>query len=302
MDYCKQAHRVANSNATDKEQISQEKTNKCSEYNCAVPIDTKVVCGIRKFGPGFKVRLFLNECEMMKYNCEKNFTFEGTDIYVCDGMALPSAPNKNLVPKKLNLILDNTQDFDDMAFLNLNDTDEKESIQKASSVNNEMDNLILSPDADFRGTPINIVANETTEVNKLHSEDEENQTFASETLSTNVEETTQRADITKVEEPETMNYDDTLDTNKESKETSSTSESVTVTKKINSEKRRKNLVIVDATLFDINGNINDTIDNFFAATHIFDLPLKQVGRGKWADANTFIFISGWVKFMCGFCH
>lgn len=72
-----------------------------------------------------------------------------------------------------------------------------------------------------------------------------------------------------------MNYDDT-NTDKESKETLSTTERVT-TIKINQKKRRKNLVIVDATLFDINGNINDTIDNFFAATHVFDMPLKQVG-------------------------
>lgn len=290
MDYCKQAHRVAHTNATDKEQLSQGKNNKCSEYNCAVPIDTKVVCGIRKFGPGFKVRLFLNECEMMKYNCEKNFTFEGTDIYVCDGMPLPRVPHRNLVPKKLNLTLDNTQAFNDMAFLGLNDTEAKENInQIAPSINNVVENLILTTDADLRATPMNVVANETIEINEVFTEDEENQTFDSETLSTEAEETTQSAGITEFVEPETMNYDDTLDTNKESKETTSIAESVT-TKKIKTEKQRKNLVIVDATLFDINGNINDTIDNFFAATHIFDLPLKQVGMGKWVGVYTAVFI------------
>lgn len=279
MDYCKQAHRISNSNATGRGRSSQKKNNKCSEYNCAVPIDTKVVCSIRKFGPGFKVRLFLNECEMMKYNCEKNFLFEVTDIYVCDGMPLPRAPTRNLVPRKLNLVLDNTQDADDTAFLGLNDTDEVESIEKTTNANNVIENLILTTDADLRATPLNIVDNETIKKKEVLTEDEEKETFDREILSRNDEEATQNAGITNVNEPETMHYADTLDSDKESKETLSTAESVT-TLKIKLEKRRKNLVIVDATLFDVNGNINDTIDNFFAATHIFDLPLKQVGTGK----------------------
>lgn len=161
MEYCKQAHMVSNSNATGKVQLAQEKNNKCSEYNCAVPIDTKLVCGFRKFGPGFKVRLFLNECEMLKYNCKKNFLFEATDIYVSDGMPLPRAPS-NLVPEKLNLIFDNTQNLNAnyMAFLDLNNTDEKKSIQK-TDVDNVIENLILTTDADLRATPMNVVANET---------------------------------------------------------------------------------------------------------------------------------------------
>lgn len=276
MDYCKQAHRISNGNAAGIEQSSQVKNKKCSKYNCAVPIDTKVVCGIRKFGPGFKVRLFLNECEMMKYNCEKNFIFEVTDIYVCDGMPLPRAATSNSVPKKLNLTLDSTEDFNanNIPFLDLNDTDEKESI----SVNNEIENLILTTDADLRATPINVVANETIEINEGHTEDEEDHTYDSETLSTNTVEATQSAGVTKLDEPETMNYDDTLGIDKE---TLPTTESIT-TMKIMPKKIRKNLVIVDATLFDVNGNINDTIDNFFASTHIFDLPLKQVStRNGW---------------------
>ncbi|XP_026327567.1 uncharacterized protein LOC113235859 [Hyposmocoma kahamanoa] len=272
MDYCKHAHRVSNSNATGTEQLSPAKNNKCSEYNCAVPIDTKVVCGIRKFGPGFKVRLFLNECEMMRYNCEKNFVFEVTDIYVCDGMPLPRAPTNNMVPRKLNLILDNAEDASDLAFFGINDTNEIDKVEKTTSANNVIENLILTTDADLRATPLNI--NQTIETN----EDEEIQTSDSETLSTNFD-ATQSAGTTEFFEPETMNYDDTLNTDKETKETLSTPDSVTK-EKIKSEKRRKNLVIVDATLFDVNGNVNDTIDNFFAATHIFDLPLKEVPMNR----------------------
>lgn len=263
---------ISNSNATG--EATEEKNNKCSQYNCVVPIDTKVVCGIRQFGPGFKVRLFLNECEMLKYNCEKNFVFEATDVYVCDGMPLPRPSTSNLVPRKLNLILDNTQgsNTNNMPYTDVIDNSQKKSIEDTNSVNHIIEN-ILTTDADVRATP---KVNEAIEIN---DEDEVEQTVGSETPSTNADEATQSTDVTVVDDPETMNYDDTPDTDMESlektTETVLTLESVTAVK-TKSGKRRKNLIVVDATLFDVNGNINDTIDNFFAATHIFDLPLQKV--------------------------
>lgn len=38
----------------------------------------------------------------------------------------------------------------------------------------------------------------------------------------------------------------------------------------------KNIIIVDAPLLNTKDGINETINNFFEATHIFDLPLKDV--------------------------
>lgn len=42
-----------------------------------------------------------------------------------------------------------------------------------------------------------------------------------------------------------------------------------------SKKSNNTLIIVDASLF-YNGNVNHTIDNFFAATHLVNMPLQVV--------------------------
>lgn len=40
--------------------------------------------------------------------------------------------------------------------------------------------------------------------------------------------------------------------------------------------KTKPLIVVDLSMFNLNGKINDTVDNFFAATHINDVPLARL--------------------------
>ncbi|XP_052753228.1 uncharacterized protein LOC113516413 [Galleria mellonella] len=49
--------------------------------------------------------------------------------------------------------------------------------------------------------------------------------------------------------------------------------------------KQDNLFIIDGSLFNYNNDINNTIDNFFAATHVFDLPVKEVPSND-LNANT----------------
>ncbi|CAH0398213.1 unnamed protein product [Chilo suppressalis] len=44
------------------------------------------------------------------------------------------------------------------------------------------------------------------------------------------------------------------------------------------ERKIPNLFIVDANMYNFNNNVNDTIDNFFAATHIFNLPVDELNK------------------------
>lgn len=41
------------------------------------------VCGIRQYGEGFKIRIFENECQLNRYNCEWDMHFTVTDYFIC---------------------------------------------------------------------------------------------------------------------------------------------------------------------------------------------------------------------------
>ncbi|XP_075978151.1 uncharacterized protein LOC142977907 [Anticarsia gemmatalis] len=42
------------------------------------------ICGIREDGDGFRTRIFENECQLLKYNCEQQIQFNVTDYFICD--------------------------------------------------------------------------------------------------------------------------------------------------------------------------------------------------------------------------
>ncbi|KAL0838623.1 hypothetical protein ABMA28_016708 [Loxostege sticticalis] len=60
----------------------------CVEYDCSYPSDAGLVCGIRRDGEGFRVRLFENKCQLIMFNCRSDTNFTITDLYLCDGVDL----------------------------------------------------------------------------------------------------------------------------------------------------------------------------------------------------------------------
>ncbi|XP_030019771.2 uncharacterized protein LOC115439869 [Manduca sexta] len=130
----------------------------CDKYDCANESDKLQVCGIRQEGKGFKVRLFHNECQLWKYNCENKLKYNITDYHICNGLSI--------------------------------------------TVENKHD----------------------TEYNEI-----------------------------------------------------------------------KQLIVVDGTIFNRNNNVNDTIDNFFAATHVFDMPMQEVKGLNATTRRMLLNIAGPVK-------
>ncbi|XP_045448184.1 uncharacterized protein LOC123656559 [Melitaea cinxia] len=57
-------------------------TGRCANYEC-INVDLNEVCGIRQDGVGFRIRLFDNKCELLKYNCENIEKYDETDIFIC---------------------------------------------------------------------------------------------------------------------------------------------------------------------------------------------------------------------------
>ncbi|KAI8437052.1 hypothetical protein MSG28_010424 [Choristoneura fumiferana] len=75
------------------------------------------------------------------------------------------------------------------------------------------------------------------------------------------------------------------------------------TEVVESKKTNNTLIIVDASLF-YDGNINHTIDNFFAATHVVNMPLQELDksvvnettrRRLVANAGPVVIYQPWVK-------
>ncbi|XP_021200155.3 uncharacterized protein LOC110383679 [Helicoverpa armigera] len=50
--------------------------------NC-VNVARHSVCGIRRYGEGFKVRTFENECQLRRHNCDFGLNFTITDYFIC---------------------------------------------------------------------------------------------------------------------------------------------------------------------------------------------------------------------------
>ncbi|XP_060803368.1 uncharacterized protein LOC106137896 [Amyelois transitella] len=121
-----------------------QKEEFCADLDCFEG-EPKRVCGVREEGEGYRIRLFKNNCQLNKYNCQNKEHFEQTDDYLCNDVEIT--------------------EFDD-----------------------EID------------VPVN-----------------------------------------------------------------STGENV-----------QKHLFIIDGSFLNFNGNVNETIDNFFAATHVLDLPVREI--------------------------
>lgn len=81
MDYCVQS--FENSTRQSFEDMTKDH---CIEYDCSYPTDDKEVCGIRKDGEGFRIRLFENKCKLWKHSCENKVTYIEAEIHICDAL------------------------------------------------------------------------------------------------------------------------------------------------------------------------------------------------------------------------
>lgn len=104
---------------------SEEMTkDRCTEFDCSYPTDSKEVCGIKKDGEGFRVRLFENKCQLWKHNCENDAAFTESEFYICDGLKIGSTADaeskKNTKTEKNIIVVDSSS-------INFNDF--KESIE-----------------------------------------------------------------------------------------------------------------------------------------------------------------------------
>lgn len=95
IDYCEKSLKTdGNEIFMDVNSENETKTNLCEVKNCSLLVAR--VCGIRKDGIGFRIRIFKNECHLLKYNCETGLNYVTTDLKVC---------------KEMNVFEDDTQSY-----------------------------------------------------------------------------------------------------------------------------------------------------------------------------------------------
>ncbi|XP_045509348.1 uncharacterized protein LOC123704897 isoform X1 [Colias croceus] len=85
MEYCNEA--FPNENRTNNVKklngsIMDRLENNCVTHDCN-NTENKEVCGIRQDGPGYRIRLFRNKCELYEVNCKERTDFFLTDLFIC---------------------------------------------------------------------------------------------------------------------------------------------------------------------------------------------------------------------------
>ncbi|KAI5635786.1 hypothetical protein NE865_11484 [Phthorimaea operculella] len=183
---------------------------------CPAHAGNKTVCGIRILGKGVKARLFRNECDMKVYNCQNNLAFNATDDFVCDGLELPKETTK---------------------------------IDCSKICTAQRSETVCGIREQGKGFKARLFENEC-EMLKYNCETN---------LKFNRTDDFVCADLVLPQKPTST--------------------------KPRIPQRRKNIVVVDADMFDNTGDINQTIDNFFSGTHMFDVPVQDVSHSMNASTR-----------------
>lgn len=89
LDYCKKAfiedhYQNADLNNEIVEEQYKLKSDQCIKLNCTLTSNNTKICGLKKHGAGYKVRIFENDCEFKKHNCKTKSEFVETDMFICD--------------------------------------------------------------------------------------------------------------------------------------------------------------------------------------------------------------------------
>ncbi|KAJ2949294.1 hypothetical protein O0L34_g6243 [Tuta absoluta] len=246
---------------------------KCIE-ECPLQVANETICGIVDQIAGVKARLFINECEMGKYNCKKNSSFYSADDFICNGLVLPQKEK----PKCTNICPEHARNKTICGIRKLGEG------VKARLFKNECDMMIYN-------CKNNLAFNATDDFicNGLDLPKETSKIDCSKICTAQRSETIcgirEQGKGFKVRlfanECEMMIY------NCENKLTFNQTDDLAcgglvlpqkLTTKPRTPQRRKNIIVVDANMFDNTGDINQTIDNFFSGTRMFDMPVQDVSH------------------------
>ncbi|XP_014364941.2 uncharacterized protein LOC106716029 [Papilio machaon] len=102
LEYCKKAFIqdfYPNADLNNKTvEVHKGKTDECTKINCTLTNKEKI-CGLKKHGAGYKVRIFKNECELKKHNCDTKSEFVETDLFICNSLSsnVSTTSNENTI-------------------------------------------------------------------------------------------------------------------------------------------------------------------------------------------------------------
>lgn len=221
--------------------MQQEKNEINCSRNCNLNLK-EPVCGIRKNGAGFSIKIFSNKCQLAKHNCKQRLQFTITDFFICNG----TSHHQHIIKRRID--------------------DTKKKIKKSSveEINDTKDNFFNKVPKDlYKSMSSEVINNFNTSLEGINEAEK------------NSRETTIIESYTEQNSREiyTINTADTDDV-KKTKET--VLEDITTnTAPVKNKTMHKNFVIIRASLSDLQ-KINRTANNFFAATHVFDLPVRNI--------------------------
>ncbi|KPI95196.1 hypothetical protein RR46_12200 [Papilio xuthus] len=107
LEYCKKAflqddYLNAEFNNEIVEAEHKVKSDECTKLNCTLRNKETRICGLKKHGAGYKIRIFETECQLKKHNCQTNSEFVETDLFICKSTLLNDSTTLNEDPIKLN--------------------------------------------------------------------------------------------------------------------------------------------------------------------------------------------------------
>ncbi|KPJ10159.1 hypothetical protein RR48_04982 [Papilio machaon] len=106
LEYCKKAFiqdYYPNADLNNKTvEEHKGKTDECTKINCTLTNKEKRICGLKKYGAAYKVRIFKNECELKKHNCDTKSEFVETDLFICNSLLSNDSTSSNDNPIKSN--------------------------------------------------------------------------------------------------------------------------------------------------------------------------------------------------------
>ncbi|XP_034831907.1 uncharacterized protein [Maniola hyperantus] len=275
--------------------VDVKKIEFCSRLKCRKEDVGLAACGLRAEGNGFRLKLFENECELLKYGCSvdeaKAYGIINTEY--CD-RSFGTSYNESVdymknYNQKLKSDVDyieiNDQKLDNNVVYMNNDSRRFNNalfINKTGKCdiaceNNEKKE-VCGIREDGKGFRIRLFQN-YCELTKHNCENDlefiRTDLFICKTDLNNTEEENIQNNYVL---PKNAVNENTFQHNKElvdDLENSYTKDYKDELYKVN-KTDVKNLVVVNSKIFGQYDNISDSIDTFFAASHVFDLPLKEV--------------------------
>ncbi|CAK1602555.1 unnamed protein product [Parnassius mnemosyne] len=217
--------------------VDVQKSNFCKNLRCD-DLSKVNVCGIREEADGFRLKLFENECQLLRYGCnvEDDKAYGIINLEYCDKAFSNDKYEKQQINNERIRSL-----YKEV--IEVNET--KHCMNINCKLTNETHN-ICGLKQDGAGYKVRLFNNKCEFIKHNCDENKkfvETDLYICESVFTNASINDKTNDI----EPK----DIVFNTN-------------------------KNLVIVKPNILDYKNDINDTIETFFATTHVLDLPMREL--------------------------